>query len=133
MNGIIKTKFAVIDTNQAILATKAGFDSPLLLDFPPDTAFFVSIVTEMELLAKPDLSTDEEMTIRSFLADTDIIPLTEEVKLKAIAIRRFGKPRPKLPDAIVAATASLLGATLVTADKDLAKLDWPELRIMYAA
>jgi predicted nucleic acid-binding protein len=43
---------------------------------------------------------------------------------QAISIRRFGKPRPKLPDAIVAATAVVLGATLASEDDKLLKLKW---------
>jgi predicted nucleic acid-binding protein len=58
------------------------------------------------------------------LKDIIIIPLSDEIKREAIAIRRDGSPRPKLPDAIIAATAVVLNAKLVTADERLCRLMW---------
>jgi predicted nucleic acid-binding protein len=90
--------------------------------------FFVSVITEMELLSCPNLTPADEQAIRAFLKDVTIIPLTDGMKDEATAIRRCGKPCPKLPDAIIAATAVLLGAILVTDDAKLLKLDWPGLQ-----
>jgi predicted nucleic acid-binding protein len=81
-------------------------------------------------LAKPNLPPEEERLIRGFLATMPVIPLTDEIKREAILIRRSGTPRPKLPDAIVAATAVILGAKLVTADGDLGRLSWPSLSVV---
>ena len=86
---------------------------------------FISIITEMEVLAKPDMTPEEERTVQDFLNGITIIPLSDEIKREAILIRRNGSPCPKLPDAIIAATAVILNANLVTADERLAKLTWP--------
>lgn len=91
----------------------------------PTNDLFVSIITEMEVLAKPDMSSAEEWAVQAFLKSITIIPISDEIKREAIRIRREGSPRPKLPDAIVAATAVILGASLVTADERLIKLIWP--------
>jgi predicted nucleic acid-binding protein len=80
------------------------------------------------LFAYPQITPEEEQDIRSFLDDIAIIQLSEEVKLEAIRIRLLGSPRPKLPDAIIAATAVLLGANLITSDTNLLKLNWPGLQ-----
>jgi predicted nucleic acid-binding protein len=61
----------------------------------------------------------------NFLKDIIIIPFSGAIKHEAIAIRREGLPRPKLPDAIIAATAVVLNAKLVTADDKLCRLVWP--------
>jgi predicted nucleic acid-binding protein len=126
MNGQTKDLF-VIDTNTAINflngkipALPAGEDG--------DTQYFINVVTEMELFAYPQITPEEEQDIRSFLDDIAIIQLSEEVKLEAIRIRRLGSPRPKLPDAIIVATAVLLGASLITSDTNLLKLKWPGLQ-----
>jgi predicted nucleic acid-binding protein len=66
----------------------------------------------MELLAKPNISLNEEDLIRGFLAETIVIPLNEEVEKIAVEIRRNTKI--KLPDCIVAATSIALGAILLT-------------------
>jgi predicted nucleic acid-binding protein len=90
--------------------------------------YCVSVVTEMESLAKPTDSPETRAEIRAMLAEFMIIPLTDEVKTIATEIRRSGSPRPRLPDAIVAATAVALKAPLITRDEKLLRLQWPGLR-----
>jgi predicted nucleic acid-binding protein len=85
----------------------------------------ISEITEMELLAKPNISPEAEQKVYGFLEGLTIIPLSGTIKSEAIAIRREGLPRPKLPDAIIAATAVVLNAKLVTADDRLCRLVWP--------
>jgi predicted nucleic acid-binding protein len=80
----------------------------------------------MELLAKRDMAEDEEQSIREFLDDLIIVPLDEAVEQAAIAIRRATSV--KLPDGIVAATAIVLDAVLLTDDDQLLHLVWPGLR-----
>ena len=118
MNGLIssKTRF-VIDTNVAIDLTVDKI-----------TALYkglrlISIVTEMELLAYSRLTPEAEQTRIDFLESTTIIPLDVVVKNEAIRIRRFGSPRLKLPDAIIAASAVVFDATLVTNDETMLRLD----------
>jgi predicted nucleic acid-binding protein len=86
----------------------------------------------MELLVYPELSPEKELYIRNFLNEVTIIPLTEEIKNEAIQIRRYGVPRLKLADAIIAATAVIFEAALVTDDKTALKLDWPGLQAIAA-
>ncbi len=59
-----------------------------------------------------------EAIIQNFLALVDILPLSELVADKTIALRRI--TRLKLPDAIIAATAITHNLILVTCDKNLA-------------
>jgi predicted nucleic acid-binding protein len=86
---------------------------------------FISVITEMEVLAKPHMPPETEQEARDFLKGFSIIPLSDAVKHEAIRIRREGSPRPKLPDAIVAATAVVLEAQLITTDDKLRRLLWP--------
>jgi predicted nucleic acid-binding protein len=83
----------------------------------------------MELYAKPDLSDEERKNIDHFLSGATVLPLDSVVEPLAIDIRRFGKPRPKLPDAIVAATAVVLDSPLVSQDDKMLKLTYPGLRV----
>jgi predicted nucleic acid-binding protein len=84
---------------------------------------FTSVIARMELLAKPDIQPDEEKDIRLFLSGMPIIPLDEVIEEEAIKIRKSTKI--KLPDCIIAATAVILGAVLLTDDPQLVKLPWP--------
>jgi predicted nucleic acid-binding protein len=86
---------------------------------------FISVITEMEVLAKPHISPEAEQKALRFIKGFTIVPLSDAIKHMAIRIRREGSPRLKLPDAIVAATAVILDAQLITADEKLRRLVWP--------
>jgi hypothetical protein len=72
----------------------------------------------MELLAYDGLTPEMEAAVLRLLDDMRVVPLIPDVERLAITIRR--ETKRKLPDAIVAATAVWLGATLVTGDKKMA-------------
>jgi predicted nucleic acid-binding protein len=112
--GVTVARF-VLDTN-IILYFLGG----RLVDSFPAGAYAISVISELELLAYPGLVSSEEQRIRDFLADVPITDLTQSVKHHAVNLRkRFGM---KLPDAIVAATALALEATLLTNDQRLLAL-----------
>ncbi|WP_240039132.1 MULTISPECIES: type II toxin-antitoxin system VapC family toxin [Okeania] len=86
----------------------------------PGGRYFISIITEIELLSYPSLTPVEEIQIRNFLAQITIVGIESQIKDLAIALRK--SYRLKLPDAIVAATAQLLNAKLLTNDAKLINL-----------
>jgi len=110
----------VLDTNIILYLLEDRLSQPL-----PSGIYFVSIITEMELLSYPALSEVETQKIRKFLSHLTVINLDEAIKTLAIQIRRQYKL--KLPDAIITATALSLDAILLTNDRQLTKL--PDLRI----
>lgn len=84
----------------------------------------LSVISEIELLSFPGITSFEEQQIRFFIKDCTVLFLTENVKNKTIALRRSYKI--KLPDAIIAATAIENNLQLITADKgfkQIAELD----------
>ncbi|MDR1787848.1 MAG: PIN domain-containing protein [Treponema sp.] len=121
MNGLIDDK-AVLDscTCMNVLNKK--------LSALPKMECFISVVTRMELYAKPDLTAAESTQIDQLLSGITVIPLDDTIERTATAVRRFGKPRPNLPDAIVAATAVVLDAPLITQDDAMLKLQFPGVR-----
>jgi len=123
-NGMTNSRF-VLDTNAVIFLTTRGNVVPADLENDLDEAdIYISGVTEIELFAKPELPSDEEEGLRVFISDRiSIIDLTTEIKKEAIALRRSTKH--KLPDCIIAATAIVLKATLLTTDLRLLRLEWP--------
>jgi predicted nucleic acid-binding protein len=108
-----------INKNAAILPGTGNTENP---------QYFVSVITEMEILANPNDTEEARKDIQALLSKFTIVPLNDEIKSLAIEIRRAGSPRPKLPDAIVAATAVVLDAELVTNDTGLFRLTWPGLK-----
>jgi predicted nucleic acid-binding protein len=84
---------------------------------------YVSVINRMELRAKPGITESEVQKIKTFLAYTTVIPLNEAVEGIAVKIR--SETKIKLPDCIVAATAVVLNAILLTDDPHLKRLSWP--------
>jgi predicted nucleic acid-binding protein len=105
----------VLDTNAILYLLGGKLSQPL-----PTGQYFISVISEMELLSYPLLDDSAQSKIEIFLSEIMIVGLHESVKKLAILLRR--EPQLKLPDAIVAATALSLGATLVTNDAKLLRL-----------
>jgi hypothetical protein len=120
--GVNSSRF-VLDTNIILYFLAGRLAEPL-----PSGSYALSVMTELELLAYPGLSAQEEQRVQDFLADLLPTDLTPAVKAHAVDFRkRLGL---KLPDAIVAATARALNATLITNDQRLLTLsDIPTQRL----
>lgn len=99
----------VLDTN-AVLYLLSGRLAQAL----PSAEYFVSTITELELLSYPVLKPEEESEIHDFLNDVTVVDLNRDIKAAAIALRR--QHRLKLPDALIVATAQQLEAELLTND-----------------
>jgi hypothetical protein len=89
---------AVLDSNTIIdvfngLIPLEAFEQAL-----PDTEQTISVITEIELLSFPRITEEQEARIKRFLAELEIVPLTEEIKRKTIEFRR--RANIKLPDSI---------------------------------
>ena len=123
-SGMTENRF-VLDTNAVIfLTTKGNMIHPDLQDELNEADLFVSVISEIELFAKKELPPDEEENLRALLSDRiTVIDLTNDIKKETIALRRNNKL--KLPDCIVAATAVVLNAVLLTNDTELLRLAWP--------
>jgi predicted nucleic acid-binding protein len=105
----------VLDTNVILYLLGGRLGQPL-----PKGQYFISAISEIELLSYPLLDEAARAKIDSFLFEVTIVGLTSEVKSSAIRLR--SQHLLKLPDAIVAATALTLGATLLTNDAKLLQL-----------
>ena len=102
----------LLDTN-IVLHVLGG--NQQLIKFLTGVDLFVSVITEIELLAYPSLSQAGLSAINQFLGELEIIGLNNAVKNATIDIRKTSGL--KLPDAIIAATAFANGYTLLTSDK----------------
>lgn len=110
----------LLDTNIALYLLGGRLIKPL-----PLGDFYMSIISEMELLSYPSLSRDEALRIQDFLSQVTLVGLGDDVKTMAIALRK--KYRLKLPDAIICATASVSNAILLSNDIQLGKVT--EIRV----
>ena len=77
----------------------------------------VSIITEIELLGFPRLTRQDETRIRSLLSEFTVVAVDERIAAQSVVLKR--RHGLKTPDAIIAATALLEDACLVTRDQAL--------------
>lgn len=103
----------VLDTNSVIYGINRQ------LDFQP-FMHHLSIITEMELLAFPNLSLSQEQQLKCLFDVFCIHNISESIKQQAIEIRKIH--RLKLPDSIILATAVVKDLPIVTSDKKLLKI-----------
>lgn len=108
-------RLILLDTNVVLYFLGGRLTNSL-----PLGQYFVSVISEIELLSYPSLSPDEEVQIRNFLTKITVVRIESKIKELAIALRK--QYRLRLPDAIIAATAQSLNATLFTNDVRLANL-----------
>ena len=111
----VTERLIVLDTNVALFYLSGRLVNPL-----PNATYFVSVVTEIELLAYPNLTPVVEVEIRDFLAQIIVVDINYHIKELGIALRKNYKL--KLPDAVVAATAQHENADLLTNDSKLLNL-----------
>jgi predicted nucleic acid-binding protein len=110
----------VFDTNALLgFLKKHGGYFDISAKFP-DSDLFISEITEIELLSFWNISPKEEADILRLLSDVVIVPVLPEIKSKTIAFRRAS--RSKTPDAIIAATAIIMDAVLVTQEAKLSSV-----------
>jgi predicted nucleic acid-binding protein len=105
----------LLDTNVALYLLGGRLAAPL-----PTGSYGVSVITEMELLAWPSLTAEEEKRVREFLAQLVVCELTPSIRARAVELRK--EHHLKLPDAVVCATALEFGVELWTNDTTLAKV-----------
>jgi predicted nucleic acid-binding protein len=116
-----------LDTNVIIDFLKGKTGSIDLLTLIVEHECFVSVIARLELLKYPDITPEEEVLILAFLEFVPILPLTVDIDRETIAISRASKL--KLPDAIIAATAIVYRAEVVTQDAHFLACTYPMLRL----
>jgi len=108
----------VIDSNIALYLLDGD---EILKEYLEDKAFYLSSITELELLSFKGITETEETAIEFFLEECSIVDMNRGIKDIFIDLRRNYKL--KLPDAIIAATAIFLGIPLISADGHFDKIE----------
>ena len=120
MNGL--SERCLLDTN-AVVSLLRGHGELLLLTRQARWVG-ISIITEIEFRAFPDLAREDAQLFADFIERVTVIDLAhQDSRLldRVIALRQ--NHRLRLPDAVVVASALIHDACLVTADRELLALE----------
>jgi hypothetical protein len=82
---------------------------------------YISVITELELLAYKGITVKEEKVIKEFVSQCKTITINSEVKQETIRVRKAYNT--KLPDSIIIATALYLDLPLISSDAEFKKVD----------
>ena len=98
-----------------------SFESEKLIDQFLGEQYSISVINRIELLGFKGLTERESDALSSFISNSNIFDLEEDIILETIQIRKIYSI--KLPDAIIAATCLVNNCTLVTNNvKDFDKI-----------
>lgn len=107
---------ALLDTNIIILISKQKIDPTQLLE--KYDAFYVSVVTYMEVYGYEFEKPSEKALIDDLFEALEVVHINLEIANRVIEYRKNKVRKIKLPDAIILATAQVMHADLITADRD---------------
>jgi predicted nucleic acid-binding protein len=105
------------DSNIFISHLNGDLDINAFFAAQPDCDKYVNRIVEIEVLAKPGLTVAEEAEAKALLAQFKRVDMTDAMRDESARIRRTKSLL--LPDAIIAATAICLNATVLSNDPHL--------------
>lgn len=108
----------LLDTNSVIYFFNGEKKIADLIEKAEDE-IVIFFITKIEMLSFEIEDQSTEKKVREFLNEIKIILIDGDVIAATIEYRK--KLKLKIPDAIICATAKVLGLTLITADKALSK------------
>ena len=113
----------LLDSNAIINTLNRKLDLLAYLDTFPDCEIYINPLIKIEVLAKADMSEHEEAEARALLDSFKLAEIDNSICEIAIQIRRSKELR--LPDAIIAASAIALNATVLSDDLHLLNYKCP--------
>lgn len=114
----------LIDTNVAIyyFGLSLSEKSEKFIDKIIIGKYYISVINRIELLGFKKITENESDALSSFISNSNVIDLEEDIIVKTIYIRK--KYSIKLPDAIIAATCLIHNCSLITNNiKDFDSID----------
>jgi len=118
----------ILDTNAIIYYVQEENNAVSIIEdiYTKNIPVYVSVITEAELFAFPQLSDEEAERIEKFLHTVSIIPMDSQIARLTGTIRKTYQL--KIADSVIAATALFTNAQLLTRNVgDFKKV--PELHI----
>lgn len=106
-NYLIDTNVAIYYFGMALSKESEKYIEQILVE-----KYFISVINRIELLGFKAINKNESEAINSFITNSMVFDLDEDIIVETIKIRK--NYSIKLPDAIIAATCLVNGCSLVT-------------------
>ena len=74
----------LLDTNTVLYLLGGKLNSNSL----PEGKLFISVINELELLSYPAIGKVEEIKIKKFIDDIDVLDIDEAIKIETIRLRK---------------------------------------------
>lgn len=110
----------ILDTNAIISLLSGNLDLAKLLDSADYVG--ISIISYFEFLVFDGLTDKDRTCFYEFCEKVEVVPLSNDNQQLIAQVMNFRKHGLKLPDAIIAATATVNNAVLITNDSHFAKV-----------
>jgi predicted nucleic acid-binding protein len=107
----------VLDASVLIGSLNQKLDLFAFLEAQGECEIFTTLISEIETLAKPGMTCEEESEVRAVLGCFKRVEIGDAIRDIAVQIRRTKKLL--LPDALIAASAIALHATVLSNDPHL--------------
>ncbi|MEP7108063.1 MAG: PIN domain-containing protein [Ferruginibacter sp.] len=119
----------LLDTNSIIALLNENAGVIEAIDTADDIA--ISIINELEFKSFSNLSLHDKKLFDAFVSGVNVLDLqASDITLKNKIIEIRNTYKLKLPDAIVAASAIVNNAVLITGDKDFKKVEELQLKVI---
>ncbi len=119
----------LLDTNSIIALLNENDELVQVIGSADD--IFISVINELEFKSFSNLSLHDVELFDAFVTGVNVLDLqASDITLKNKTIEIRNAYKLKLPDAIIAASAIVNDAILVTADKEFKKIIGLQLRII---
>ena len=118
---VMSGKVCFLDTN-AIIALLQG--NKQIIKYLHDAQWIgISVISQIEFLVFPNLTDDDKNIFKQFIQRIDVVDLSsKQEELIEIIIKLRQQYNLKLPDVIIAATAILYNADLITFDNQFHRI-----------
>lgn len=119
----------LLDTNSIVALLNKNYKVIEAIDSADN--IFISGINELEFKSFSNLSLNDVELFDAFVSDINVLDVqTSNIVLKNKIVEIRNTYKLKLPDAIIAASAIINNAVLVTADKGFKKVEELQLKII---
>ena len=120
----------ILDTDILIYLLSGNKKIEKILNTINDEKFDISIISRFEVLIGEKEEKMDINELEEYLDCFNNIDLGKRITKEAVILNKHNKKKLKFKDLLIAATAKVIGKTLITSDKDFKSMDGVKVRLI---